>query len=194
MNNNDVTLTLGDQRKVQVHQKEFPESKWNVTLAATGEHNMTGSRVKQVAKYLEGDDTFFLTYGDGVCDVNIQETLKYHKEGGQLLTVTGVRPPSRYGELLTDDTGTVVDFAEKPQVGTGMINGGYFVCSTQFLDYLSEEPDCILERAPMERCAQDKKMKAFEHTGFWQCMDTFRDWENLEKMWKSGQAPWSVWA
>ena len=124
----------------------------------------------------------------------IQETLKYHKEGGQLLTVTGVRPPSRYGELLTDDTGTVVDFAEKPQVGTGMINGGYFVCSTQFLDYLSEEPDCILERAPMERCAQDKKMKAFEHTGFWQCMDTFRDWENLEKMWKSGQAPWSVWA
>jgi glucose-1-phosphate cytidylyltransferase len=191
--NNDFTVTLGEQSSIQIDLQSFPEANWTVTLADTGENSMTGSRVKQIQKYLHGEDTFLLTYGDGLCDVNVEETLAFHKRGGQLLTVTGVRPPSRYGEIISDETDTVVSFAEKPQVGTSMINGGYFVCDASFLNYLSDDPSCILERGPMEQCAKDKQMKAFEHQGFWQCMDTFREWQYLETMWQSKQAPWMVW-
>jgi glucose-1-phosphate cytidylyltransferase len=152
---------------------------------------MTGARVKRIEEYIDGD-TFMLTYGDGVTDININELVKFHAETGKIGLVSGVSPPSRYGELgITGDS--VVSFREKPQVLDSFISGGYFVFRKEFFDYLSADESCILERAPLEQLAENGQLAVYPYKGFWQCMDTYRDYVYLNKLWDQGKAQWKVW-
>jgi glucose-1-phosphate cytidylyltransferase len=152
---------------------------------------MTGSRIHQARRYLDGS-TFAVTYGDGVSDVNLADLLVFHRSHGRLATLTGVRPPSRFGELDVNDT-KVLAFTEKPAVSNGIINGGFFLFEPRFLDYLSGDERSVLEHAPLRRCAADGELRVYRHEGFWQCMDTYRDWQELERLWSNQQAPWKVW-
>ena len=152
---------------------------------------MTGSRVKQIEKHIK-DDMFMLTYGDGVSDINIHKLLEYHKSHGKIGTITGVSPPSRYGELLIHQD-QVLSFREKPASNDNSINGGYFVYNKKIFNYLRDEEDCILEREPLEMIAKDKELQVYQHTGFWQCMDTYRDYKYLNEIWDKGNPPWKVW-
>ena len=186
---NDLTVELGS-KKVEIHPRHS-EQGWKVTLVDTGQKAMTGARVKRIEKFI-GDDIFMLTYGDGVTDLNIPELLEFHKRHGKIGTVTGVSPPSRYGELLIQND-QVVSFAEKPAVKNGLINGGYFVFKKEFFDYLRDDDTCVLERGPLEKLAADGELKVFPYKGFWQCMDTYRDYKYLTELWESGRAPWKVW-
>ena len=191
--NCDFTVDLGRREGIHLHNAGASDEGWRVTLVDTGEDAMTGARVARAAKYLtDEDETFMVTYGDGLSNVNLRAVLEFHQEHGKLATLTGVRPSSRFGELLCDGS-RVVSFAEKPQIGQGMINGGFFCFQRRFLDYLSDSSDCILERMPLERCAEDNELHVFEHSGYWQCMDTYRDWQALEALWNGGNAPWKVW-
>lgn len=161
---------------------------WRVTLAETGAEAMTGARLSRVRRYV-GRDTFLLTYGDGLADVDLDALLAFHRSHGKLATVTAVRPPSRFGELeLAGDS--VASFREKPQVSTGRINGGYFVFEPQVFDYLDDDDGCVLEREPLQRLAADGQMMAFHHDGFWMPMDTAREHARLNEIWNSGLAPW----
>ncbi|RMF84372.1 MAG: glucose-1-phosphate cytidylyltransferase [Planctomycetota bacterium] len=191
--NSDVTVELGRVSKLTYHSLPHAEDGWKVTLADTGHDAQTGARVKRVSRYVLGHGTFAMTYGDGVSNVDLNAALRFHRAHGGLATITGVRPPSRYGELIARN-GRVAAFSEKPQTGQGMINGGFFLFEPEFLDYIDDDDEgCMLERAPLERCAADGKLFVYEHTDFWQCMDTYRDWQRLEQLWQSGAAPWRVW-
>ena len=164
---------------------------WQVGVIDTGLGTMTGGRLLRLQKWI-GNETCMVTYGDGVSDVDVGSLVAFHKAHGRLATVTAVRPPSRFGELvLVDDV--VCEFSEKPQVSTGWINGGFFVFEPGVFDYLAGD-DTILEREPLERLAASKQLMAFKHTGFWQPMDTLRDKELLESLWAGGRAPWKTWA
>lgn len=185
--NNDVTVELGRTGSTTVHG-EHEESGWSVTLAETGPETLTGARVARVRRYVR-DATFLLTYGDGVCDVDLESLLRFHRSHGKIATVTAVHPPARFGELILDG-GKVEQFSEKPQVGTGLINGGFFVFEPRVFDYLSDDPRCALEHEPMVRLTRDGELVAFEHRGFWQCMDTVRELTILRDLWASGEAPW----
>jgi len=174
--------------RMDVHQKNAEP--WRVTLVDTGEETMTGGRVKRVAAYL-GRDDFCLTYGDGLCDVDIRKLIEFHKAQGKLATVTAIQPPGRFGAL--DLQGSLIAaFKEKPQGDGSWINGGFFVLSPKVLDYIAGD-DTIWEREPMERLARERQLSAYMHAGFWQCMDTLRDKNLLESHWQSGRAPWKVW-
>ncbi len=162
---------------------------WNVHLMDTGPETSTGGRLKQVASLLR-DGTFMLTYGDGVADVDVKALLAFHRSHGKLATLTAVRPPARFGELKFDGD-RVTRFSEKPQVGEGWINGGFFVLEPGALDYIPG--DVHWEREPLENLARDGQLMAYRHEKFWQCMDTLRDKRLLESLWASGQAPWKVW-
>lgn len=187
---NDFTLTLGTG-EIKSHNNH-DESGWEITFAETGALNMTGSRVKQIEKYVDGD-VFMLTYGDGVCNVDIAKLLAFHKSHGKTGTVTGVLPPSRFGELMIDGT-AVKSFTEKPQIHEGgHINGGYFVFNKEFFSYLNADPNCILERSPLETLAEKNQLMMYAHDGFWQCMDTYRDFEYLNSLWRDNKAAWKVW-
>ncbi len=161
---------------------------WRVTLVETGETSMTGGRVKRLQKLI-GDETSMVTYGDGLADIDIDELLAFHREHGKLVTVTAVRPQARFGELHLDGD-KVIKFKEKPQLQEGWINGGFFVIEPGFFDFISGD-DAMLEREPMERAAELGELMAYRHEGFWQCMDTKRDHELMEKLWQSG-APWRI--
>ena len=184
----DFTVELGKPNALTFHDRRDTAPSWKVTLAETGASAMTGARLRKAARYLDGQ-TFALTYGDGVSDVDLGRALAFHRGHGGKATMTGVRPPSRFGEI-EHDGGRVRVFNEKPNVGTGLINGGFFFFEPSFLDYLDTSDDCILEKQPLERCVADGALHVFEHDGFWQCMDTYRDWEHLEALWNSGKAPW----
>ena len=186
---NDFTVELGS-KKVEIHPRHS-EQGWKVTLIDTGQEAMTGTRVKRIESFIE-DDVFMLTYGDGVTDLKIPELLEFHKNHGKIGTVTGVSPPSRYGELLIQKD-EVVCFAEKPAVKNGLINGGYFVFKKEIFNYLKDNNTCVLERGPLEKLAADGELKVFPYDGFWQCMDTFRDYRYLTELWESGSPPWMVW-
>lgn len=191
--NCDFTVELGESRSLQCHGQAHDEDGWRVTLADTGDNAMTGARIIRAAKYLGSDEApFCVTYGDGVSDVPLNQVLEFHQEHGCLATVTGVRPPSRFGEMHHEGE-KVLSFSEKPQLGQGLINGGFLVFEKGFLDYLKTDDDCVLEREPLERCARDGQLRVYEHAGYWQCMDTYRDWESLEHQWQSGKAQWKVW-
>ena len=185
--NNDVTVELGSSGSVTVHG-EHDEQGWKVTLAETGPETLTGARVKRVRRYVR-DETFLLTYGDGVCDVDVDALVRFHRGHGRVATVTAVHPPARFGELILEG-GRVEQFSEKPQVGTGLINGGFFVFEPAIFDYLSSDPHCALEHDPMVRLTRDGELVAYEHRGFWQCMDTVRELTVLRDLWASGEAPW----
>jgi glucose-1-phosphate cytidylyltransferase len=188
--NSDVTVQLGREASVQVHRAP-DETGWTVTMVDTGLETQTGARIRRVAPHLQ-NEPFLLTYGDGVSDVPIEGLLAFHRAHGKLVTITGVRPPSRFGELLVDGD-RVLEFSEKPMTSAGFINGGFFVMEPGALEYLSEEPSCVLERAPLERLANDGQLMVYRHEGCWQCMDTLRDVKTLETLWSSGRAPWKVW-
>ena len=177
-----VNLKTGD---VIPHQQD--EVDWKVTLVDTGLHSMTGGRVKRMKPYIS-NETCLLTYGDGVSDVDLDQLIAFHQNHGKMVTVTAVHPGARFGEVeMTEDQ--VTSLQEKPQTGQGWINGGYFVIEPEFFD-LIEEDQTILEREPLERAAKMGELMAFRHNGFWQCMDTKRDRNNLEEFWNSGKAPW----
>lgn len=189
--NTDCTIELGAPDRLQFHSNHL-ERGWTVTLANTGLAAQTGTRIKRVERYVDTDE-FLLTYGDGVADLNIRDVVAFHRRHGKVGTVVGVRPPSRFGELMTDERQTVVEFSEKPQASKGFINGGFFVFHRRFFDYLSEADECVLEREPLERLAKDGHLMMYPHQGFWQCMDTPRDLRLLEMLWDRGEAPWKVW-
>lgn len=164
---------------------------WNVHLIDTGSQTMTGGRIKR-AGALAGRETFMATYGDGVCDANIKELLAFHRRHGKLATITAVRPPARFGGLVFDGD-QIVEFTEKPQVGEGWINGGFFVLEPAVLDYIDGDATPF-EAKPLERLAADGQLMAYKHGDFWQCMDTMRDLRLLEGLWSAGKAPWKAWA
>jgi glucose-1-phosphate cytidylyltransferase len=183
----DVTFNM-EQNSMTVHERKAEP--WSVTLVDTGESTQTGGRIKRVARYLD-DDTFCLTYGDGVSDVDISASIEFHRRHGKLATMTAAQPPGRFGALdLADDQ--VMHFLEKPQGDGGWINGGFFVLSPKVLD-LIEGDDTLWEREPLESLAQEGQLCAWRHRGFWQPMDTLRDKTHLEALWSSGQAPWKKW-
>lgn len=183
----DVTFDMA-RNTMEVHH-QHAES-WRVTLVDTGEHTMTGGRLKRVREHL-GDEDFCMTYGDGVADVNVSALLDFHRQHGHLATVTATQPPGRYGSLNLDGS-AVRSFLEKPVGDGGWINGGFFVLSPKVLDLIDGD-ETIWERAPMERLAALGQLEAYFHRGFWQPMDTLRDKVHLEELWQSDKAPWKVW-
>lgn len=185
---NSFTLDL-DEGSPELVQSDKLE-RWKITFAETGEQAMTGARVKRIQSYV-GASTFLLTYGDGLCDVDLRELVDHHARSKRLVTVTGVHPPSRFG-LLTLDGDEVVRFAEKTHAPHDFINGGFFVCEPGVFDYLEDDDACVFEREPLERLALDGQLGAFRHDSFWQCMDTIRDRDVLEEAWSTG-APWKRW-
>jgi glucose-1-phosphate cytidylyltransferase len=183
----DLTVNLSNG-EVIVHDGPTPD--WRVQLIDTGLRTQTGGRIKRLAPHL-GSETFMLTWGDGVADVDLKALLAFHRSHGKLATVTAVRPPARYGYMVFDGD-QVVEFTEKPQIGEGWINGAFFVLEPGVFDYIDGD-ETVWERGPMERLAADRQLMAYRHTSFWQCMDTLREKHILESYWQSGQAPWKVW-
>ncbi len=188
----DSTLTLGRSPAVRFHNNHNEED-WEVTLADTGENSMTAYRVKQIEKYLGNDENFLLTYGDGVGNIDIPASVAVHKASGKTCTLTAVHPPGRFGELGLEPDGTVGGFNEKPQAEGGFINGGYMVCHRSLFAYLPDDPKMMIEQEPMKLMTEEKKLGAYEHNGFWQPMDTYREFTLLNNLWDTGQAPWKVW-
>lgn len=189
--NNDVTVELGKPENVCLHSCH-EESDWKITMSNTGQETLKGGRIKRVEKYVKGQ-TFMLTYGDGVANIDIQALIDFHESHGKLATVSGVNPAQRFGELKVEG-GQVSSFLEKPeQTGNEMINGGYFVFDRAIFDYLTPDAECDLEYGPLEDIAKQGQLMVYRHDGFWGCMDTLRDTESLNKMWAQGKAPWKVW-
>jgi glucose-1-phosphate cytidylyltransferase len=182
-----VTVSLADG-KVQVH--DGAREDWVVHLVDTGLHTQTGSRIKRLEPWL-GGETFMITYGDGLSDVDLRGLLRFHRSHGRLVTVTAVRPPARFGGIVFHGN-AVARFTEKPQIGEGWINGGFFVCEPRVLDYLKADATS-LEKDALEALAAEGQLAAYRHDGFWQCMDVLRDVKLLESLWQSGNAPWQVW-
>ena len=187
----DLEVTLGSNGGVK-YFNNHQEDGWSVVLAETGQDSMTGARLKKIKKYIGDDENFMLTYGDGVGDINLSSLINFHQAQKQILTVTGVRPPGRFGELMQED-GIVTEFNEKPQSNEGRISGGFFVCNKKIFDYLDDREDLTLELEPMKSLVSDRKMAMFGHDGFWQPMDTYRDYMLLNKLAVSGNAPWIKW-
>ncbi len=183
----NLTVHLADGR-IDVHDGERQD--WTVDLVDTGLATQTGGRIRRLAPYV-GDQTFMLTWGDGVSDVNLRDLLDFHRSHGKLATLTAVRPPARYGYMRFDGA-QVTEFTEKPQIGEGWINGAYFVLEPGVFDYVDGD-QTVWEREPLERLTRDGQLMAYRHTSFWQCMDTLREKHVLESMWQSGNAPWKIW-
>ena len=171
-------------RSVTPYKKQ--EKDWTVNLIDTGENTTTGGRLKRLKDYIK-DDTFLLTYGDAVTNLDINEVIKFHYSHGKMITVTGVRPPARFGELTINENNEVLEFKEKPNINEGWINGGFFVIEPKFLDYINGD-NCILEKEPLEKAAKSKELVAYLHDGFWHCIDTKRDKDNLEEIIKNNKA------
>ena len=184
--NADFTVNLSSG---EVEPLEVEDIDWRVTLVDTGPESMTGGRVKRMQSFI-GNETFMLTYGDGVADINIDALVKFHKSHGKMVTVSAVHPGARFGELEIQKQ-QVISFKEKPQLTKGWINGGYFICEPEFFDFIIGD-QTILEHDPLEKVAAIGELMAYHHDGYWQCMDTKRDRDNLEELWKSNKAPWKI--
>ena len=184
----DVTFDMRENRTT-VHQSVAEP--WQVTLVDTGDDTGTGGRIKRVARYLEGEEAFCMTYGDGVSDVDISGAIAFHKRHGKLVTVTAIQPAARFGGLISDNA-DVTSFSEKPKGDGGWINGGFFVLSPGIMNEIRND-SLMFEREPMQRLTAKKQVEAYFHHGFWQSMDTLREKQKLEEMWASGRAPWKTW-
>jgi len=189
--NNDFTICLGKKAQIQFNGNH-EEQDFYVTLAETGADSMTGGRVKRVAPYLKNEDRFMVTYGDGVSDVNICKLMDFHRSHGKLATVTTFRPVSRFGILDISNDNRVQNFIEKPK-SDAWASAGYFVFERKVLDYIAGD-DTVLEREPLEQLAREGQLMAYNHEGFFYAMDTYREYQILNELWKSGDAPWKVWA
>ncbi|MEI6083870.1 MAG: glucose-1-phosphate cytidylyltransferase [Verrucomicrobiota bacterium] len=187
--NNDFTICLGRQNKI-LHHGAHSEQDFNVTLVDSGQETMTGGRVLRTKPYVDGD-TFMVTYGDGLSNLDLGELMKFHKSHGKLATVTTVKPVSRFGILDVNKAGKVTSFAEKPQMD-GWASAGFFIFDKRIFDYLTGD-SCILERDPMERLASEGQLMAYRHEGFFFAMDTYREYQQLNELWSTGKAPWKVW-
>jgi glucose-1-phosphate cytidylyltransferase len=189
LHQSDVTFDM-KENKMEIHNSQAEP--WKVTLVDTGFDTMTGGRVKRVKKYLN-NEPFLLTYGDGVGSINIKEVVEFHKKNNKLLTVTAVQPSGRFGALnIAENNDSVISFMEKPKGDGAWINGGFFVCQPEVLDYITEDKT-VFEKEPLENIASDEQMVAYKHSGFWKPMDTLRDKQELENLWDSGKAPWKNW-
>ncbi len=189
MHTSDITFDFSQNGQMTVHTNAAEP--WKVTLVDTGLNTMTGGRVKRVRDYL-GDETFMLTYGDGVSDVNIAQLVDHHKKSGKLATMTAYQPNNRFGVLDIDENGNITDFREKTKSDGDWINAGFMVLEPKIIDYIDDD-STVFERAPLEKVAREGQLQAYKHNGFWQCMDTLRDKQQLESLWNSGKAPWKVW-
>ena len=188
--NNDYTVEYSQPESLVCHTDCVHEKDWRVTLVDTGLDSLKGARLKRVEPFI--DDTFFLTYGDGVADIDIEDLLRFHRQHGKLTTITGVHPPSRFGEIICEGN-KVLSFSEKPQASEGMINGGFMVIERAVLDRLTREPDCDFEIGTLEKLASEGEVMVYRHTGQWECMDTPRDRDHLNMLWRQGNAFWKIW-
>lgn len=186
--NSDFTVDLKSGNIQYVHKKPVD---WKVTLIDTGLNTMTGGRLRRLKEHI-GNETFMLTYGDGVADVNIKQLVDFHKQHGKMATITAVHPAARFGELEVSKDLHVLSFKEKPQTSQGWVNGGFFVLEPKFFDLIDDD-STVLEEQPLEKAASIGELKCYLHETFWQCMDTVRDRNLLEDLWKNGKAPWKVW-
>lgn len=189
LHNSDVTFDFAENNKMTVHNNVTEP--WKVTLVDTGLDTMTGGRVKRIEKYV-GNETFMLTYGDGVSDVNIAQLVEYHRKHGKLATLTAVSLEQRFGVLDIDDGGQITSFREKSVIDGNRINAGYMVLEPEIFQYIKGDTT-VFEKEPLEKLAEQGELMAYQHDGFWQCMDTKREMEKLEVLWDSGKAPWKVW-
>lgn len=189
LHESDVTFDFSKDNEIVIHQKYVEP--WRVTLIETGQDSMTGGRVKRAKKYI-GDETFMLTYGDGVSDINLHELVKFHRSHGKKATVTAVQPMGRFGVMSVDKDGTVKEFQEKMKGDGNWVNGGFFIFEPEVFDYIDGD-DTILEKEPLQNLVKDGELRAFKHHGFWYAMDTLRDKRYLEDLWKTGKAPWKLW-
>jgi len=185
---NDITINMKND-SIKVHSKTADP--WEVTLVDTGSDTMTGGRIKKIKRYLE-EDTFLLTYGDGLADINISSLIKSHENSGKSVTVTAVKPPGRFGSLIISKNNNVEDFQEKVDGENSWINGGFFVVEKKVIDRIKDDIT-IWEKEPLESLARDNELNAYKHYGFWKPMDTLRDKTSLEKLWISNNAPWKIW-
>jgi glucose-1-phosphate cytidylyltransferase len=188
--NNDFTIHLGQKHHI-VYHGAHEEQNYSVTLADTGLEANTGSRLRQIEKYIDGD-TLMVTYGDGLTDLNFRELVEFHHRHGRLATVTTIRPQSRFGNLRVDSTGRVLEFVEKP-VLNDWISAGFFVFNRRIFDYLQTDYSCVLESAPLEQLVADGELVAYQHEGFFYAMDTYREYLHLNELWDRGAAPWRIW-
>lgn len=188
LHNSNITFDFKHENKITVHEND--SEPWNVTIVDTGLNTMTGGRGKRIAPYI-GNETFMLTYGDGVCDVPIDKLEAFHHAHGKICTMTAVKPEGRFG-ILDIEGDVIKSFREKSKNDVGFINGGYMVLEPEIFDYI-EGDSTTFEREPLEKIAQEDQLMAFKHNGFWQCMDTMRDREKLESLWAADKAPWKVW-
>jgi glucose-1-phosphate cytidylyltransferase len=187
---NDFTMCLGCKNHITYHG-QHNEQDFKVTLAETGALTMTGGRLKKIQRYID-DELFLVTYGDGLSNVDIKSLVEFHKKHGKIATVTTVKPNSRFGVAEVRNGGRVVKFHEKPQLDS-WVNAGFFVLNRKVFDYIDDSEDCIFEREPLERLAQDSQLMAYRHEGFFYAMDTYREYQHLNELWASGEAPWKVW-
>ena len=188
----DCTIDLSGNTPIQYHNFENLE-KWKVTLAETGLNTMTGARIKKIEKHLDDDNSFMLTYGDGVGTIDVKSLLKFHESHGKILTVTGVRPPGRFGELQYDEKGQVTEFNEKPQTSRGRISGGFFVCRKEIFDYIDDNEFTVFEQGPMRDLVNAGETMIYKHDGFWQPMDTAREYQYLNELYQKRKASWVIW-
>jgi glucose-1-phosphate cytidylyltransferase len=188
--NSDFTISFGKDKKIELYGNHT-EMNWKVTLADTGEATQKGARLKKIEKYIDTDN-FMVTYGDGVANINISALADFHKNHGKLATVTGVNPAGRFGELKVKGD-QVLRFMEKKDIGTERVSGGFFVFNKGIFDYLNMDDSCDLEVGPLEQIAVEGKLMVYKHKGFWACMDTLRDVDYLNGLWKQNKAAWKVW-
>lgn len=188
----DITLTLNKQDSIVYHNINNDEE-WKVTLVETGEASQTGARIWNARKYLKDCDSFNVTYGDGVADIDIKELVETHKKSGLLGTITGVHPSGRFGEMEIDGN-IISEFAEKPNVSVGLINGGFMVFNRSIIDkYLRDGEDLVLEGGVLAKMSKDRQLGVYQHKGYWQCVDTPREYDMLNGLWKEKKAPWRIW-
>jgi glucose-1-phosphate cytidylyltransferase len=186
LHESDFTIDI-QKNSLDIHKNNADP--WKVTLIDTGEESMTGGRIKRISKYL--DDTFCLTYGDGLADVNISESISHHKKNKTIGTLTAVQPPGKFGSVTIEDN-MVTTFQEKPKGDAGWVNGGFFVLEPEIIDYI-EGDDTMFEREPLQQLTKENQLSAYHHNGFWHPMDTLSDKKKLEQLWSKGNAPWKVW-
>ena len=189
----DFSITLGKKDSIEI-LNNHTEQNWKITFAETGLDSMTGTRVKKIQKYIAPNESFMLTYGDGLSDVNLDNLISFHNNHKKTLTLTGVRPAGRFGEILSNSEGEITDFMEKPAITKGRINGGFFIANYSIFDYIKDNrDDVVFEKEPMQKLVNNKDLMQFNHDGFWQPMDTAREFTMLNDMYKTKNAPWKIW-
>ena len=185
---NDYSINLGSKKIEKIYSHN--EADWNVTLVDTGVDTLKGARIKRIENYL--DDVNMLTYGDGVADINIEELMKFHKSHNKIVTITGVHPPARFGEIV-EENGNLISFDEKPQTSVGLINGGFMVFNKELLNYITADEKCDLEHGPFDKLVEKGEIMVYKHPDNWECVDTERDLVHLNKLWKENKAFWKIW-